>query len=99
MKLSIEARVPETWNRLTMSEIFRAIQDAVNAHGEGRLTAKHNATDTEPTTGIFAVGDFVPNSVPTELGAGGSKYVIDGWKCVVAGEPGTFVQCRYLTGN
>lgn len=71
----------------------------VNNLTEGRVSAVTNATTAAPTTGEHAQGDFVRNSTPTELGAASSKYVIFGWVCVASGTPGTWVQCRYLTGN
>lgn len=71
----------------------------VNMLSEGKLAAEYGASTSFPTTGTQAVGDFVRNSAPAELGAASSKYVIFGWVCVTAGSPGTFVQCRFLTGN
>lgn len=71
----------------------------VNQMAEGRLVGTYNATNAVPTTGNYARGDFVRNSEPSELGAAGSKYVIFGWLCTVGGTPGTFVQCRFLTGS
>lgn len=73
--------------------------DQLNKLSEGRLAARHNAITAAPTTGSYAVGDFVSNSTPSELGAASSKYVIIGWICVTAGSPGTFLECRCLTGN
>lgn len=52
-----------------------------------------------PTTQTWSAGDFLFNSAPSELGAGGSKYIILGWSCTVAGTPGTWLQARTLTGN
>lgn len=71
----------------------------VNNLTEGRITAVTNATTAAPTDGPHKQGDFVRNSAPTELGSGGSKYVIYGWVCVTSGTPGTWVQSRFLTGN
>lgn len=71
----------------------------VNAMAEGRMAAFYQATTAAPTTGSWAQGDFVRNSTPTEQGVAGSKYVIHGWQCVASGTPGTWVQCRFLTGN
>lgn len=70
----------------------------VNLMAEGRLAAAYNAVSTVPTAGEFAVGDFVRNSAPSELGTAGSKFVIEGWMCV-DDDPLTFVQKRFLTGN
>lgn len=71
----------------------------LNLLTEGRLSATNNATTAAPTTGAHAQGDYVRNSQPTEAGTAGSKYVVLGWVCVVGGTPGTWVQCRALTGN
>ena len=51
------------------------------------------------TTGTWNKGDRIYNTAPSELGTGGSKYVIEGWQCITGGTPGTWVQMRYLTGN
>lgn len=71
----------------------------VNMMASGKQAAFDNAATAAPTTGDAAVGDFVLNSAPAELGTAGSKYIIHGWRCTVAGTPGTWVQCRFLTGN
>lgn len=71
----------------------------VNSMCEGRIEAAYNAVPSVPTAGLYQQGDFVRNSAPVEAGSVSSKYVVFGWLCVVAGEPGTFVPCRFLTGN
>jgi hypothetical protein len=71
----------------------------VNNLSEGKLSAVYNAYTAAPTTGTWNQGDFIRNSAPSELGSGGSKYVIFGWICTVSGTPGTWLQCRFLTGN
>lgn len=71
----------------------------VNATSEGLITGATNAATTPPTTGDHQRGDMLRNSAPSELGTAGSKYVVIGWQCVVAGTPGTWVQMRCLTGN
>ena len=71
----------------------------VNLLTEGKLSAVYNAATAAPTTGTWAQGDFVRNSAPSEAGAVSSKYVIFGWICTVSGTPGTWLQCRFLTGN
>lgn len=71
----------------------------VNLMTDGRLSGVNNASAAAPTAGTYAIGDFVRNSSPSELGVASSKYVIFGWLCVTAGTPGTWVQCRFLTGN
>lgn len=71
----------------------------LNALSEGRMAAYYQALAAAPTGGTYAIGDFVMNSSPSELGTAGSKYIIHGWRCTVSGTPGTWVQCRFLTGN
>ena len=70
----------------------------VNALSEGRMAARYTASTAAPTTGQHAQGDFVHNSAPTVLGTAGSKYTINGWVCVASGTPGTWAECRFLTG-
>lgn len=74
----------------------------LNSLSEGQASAVTNAATAAPAAGntkTYARGDFVKNSAPGELGTAGSKYVITGWICVVAGTPGTWLACRTLTGN
>jgi hypothetical protein len=71
----------------------------INLLSEGRIAASYSALTAVPTSGTWAQGDFVKNATPTELGTAGSKYFIDGWRCIVSGTPGTWVQKRCLTGN
>jgi hypothetical protein len=75
------------------------ITQQLNSLTEGNAAAVHNAATAAPTTGSWAVGDVVKNSAPAEAGAGGSKYVITGFICTVAGTPGTWLEMRSLTGN
>ena len=82
-----------------LDTLYRQIAQQVNQLSEGQLVATYNAGTAAPTTGTWARGDFIANSAPSELGAASSKYVIRGWICTVAGTPGTWVQCRFLTGN
>lgn len=101
MKLTTNPRFPLDLPGLVryLTEQWRNLAEQVNGLSEGRATASYNAATAAPTTGTYAVGDFVRNAEPTELGAPGGKYIVDGWKCVTAGDPGTWVECRYLTGN
>ncbi|MGL6246208.1 hypothetical protein [Pseudomonas sp.] len=71
----------------------------VNLLSEGRIAGRYAATTAPPTSGDWMQGDEVHNSTPTEIGTAGSKYFIDGWKCIASGTPGTWVQKRCLTGN
>lgn len=78
---------------------YRQVAQQVNGLSEGLISANYGALTSVPTSGTWAQGDFVKNKTPSELGAASSKYVIHGWQCVVSGTPGTWVQCRFLTGN
>ena len=71
----------------------------INGISEGSITATYNAAAAAPTTGTWLKGDYIRNSAPAEAGAASSKYVILGWVCSVSGTPGTWLQCRTLTGN
>jgi hypothetical protein len=99
MKLVVNQRTPYTYIASSFFAIFRDIETQVNGLSEGLQAASYLATTAAPTTGEHALGDFILNSSPSELGGAGSKYIIHGWRCTVAGTPGTWVQCRFLTGN
>jgi hypothetical protein len=91
--------VPKDYLRSVFSDLLRDLETKVNGLAEGRITARHNAYTAAPTTGQHTEGDFVRNSSPAVAGGGGSQYVIVGWICTVSGEPGTWVECRTLTGT
>lgn len=78
---------------------LKAIGQKVNQMADGRIAGADLVGTTAPTTGTYKQGDFVRNSTPTELGVVTAKYVIIGWICVTGGSPGTFYDCRVLTGN
>lgn len=78
---------------------FREMVGKLNGLANGSFNAIDNAMTAAPTTGTWVAGDFIHNSSISELGAPGTKYVLDGWRCVVSGTPGTWVQARRLTGN
>ena len=101
MRLDIRPRFPADPKLMErkLTDLFVETNTQVNRLTEGTVSAVHNAGTAAPTAGTFAVGDFIRNSAPAELGLPGSKYLIHGWQCVTAGSPGTFVQCRFLTGN
>ena len=101
MRLPTDINLPHEPARLPalLRDTIGRTNQQINALTEGRITAAHNAYTAAPTTGVFAQGDYIRNSQPTEQGAASSKYVILGWVCVASGEPGTWVQCRALTGN
>lgn len=97
MKLNTTPRVGT--NDPVLQRELREHASQVNLLSEGRISARYNALTAAPTTGTYLQGDEVANSAPSELGTAGSKYFIDGWKCVVSGTPGTWVQKRCPTGN
>lgn len=78
---------------------LRELQAQLNALSEDKAIAHYGAMTAAPTTGTWNIGDEVKNSAPGELGTAGSKYVIQGWICTVAGTPGTWLPMRVLTGN
>lgn len=100
-RLSTDARLPQNGSMPVLIprlyELFRSIATQVNALSEGSIAAATNAAPAAPETGAYSPGDFVRNSAPAELGAPGSRYVIEGWLCLSA--PATFVEKRFLTGN
>lgn len=82
-----------------LATLLRQCFGQVNALAEGRVEAATNAYTAPPTTGVAAQGDFVRNAQPVELGSPGSRYVITGWVCTASGDPGTWRECRALTGG
>lgn len=82
-----------------LKTLLRTVIARVNALSDGRISAIDNKATAAPTTGTWAQGDFIRNSTPSELGSVGGKYVIFGYLCVSGGVPGTWVACRFLTGN
>jgi len=103
MRVSTELRLPQKLEDLVrqLTTAWRELATQVNQSSEGLQVAVTNADTAPPSGGIvnYAVGDFILNSAPSELGTAGSKYIIHGWRCTVAGAPGTWLQCRFLTGN
>lgn len=101
MRLEEQPKLPVDPRDLNfvLERVLKASANKVNQLADGRIGAVDNALIAAPAAGQFQRGDFVRNSTPSELGTAGSKYVIFGWVNVAAGEPGTFLQCRFLTGN
>lgn len=84
---------------LALMDRLRDAGVKVNALAEGRISAREGTATTAPTGGDWTQGDYVTNSAPSELGSAGSKYVVLGWVCVASGAPGTWKECRTLTGG
>lgn len=107
MKLRTDVILPDYMGsdafmrRLMQSLTDRLRETAVKVNGlaSGRVAAKENTYTAAPTTGDWTQGDEVKNSAPTELGSAGSRYVVLGWVCVASGSPGTWKECRCLTGG
>lgn len=96
MKANVQPRIK---GDPALSRELREHAVLLNLMTDGRLAGTNNAYTAAPTTGTHAWGDFLRNSEPTEAGAGGSMYVVLGWVCTVGGTPGTWLECRVLTGN
>ena len=94
--ISTDPRLPAQGNDflqrlvIRINELFRSQAVEINKVTQYATTA--------PTTGSHAKSEFVWNSAPSESGSAGSKYVILGWSCVTSGTPGTWKECRCLTG-
>lgn len=67
-----------------------------NAVGPARTVSWGSAP---PTSGTRAIGDVHWNTGGVVAGEAGSQYIISGWKCTAAGNPGTWVAMRTLTGT
>lgn len=82
----------------TVGRMIARLQGDVQQMYSGRLVAYTSAA-AAPTGGAYAQGDIVRNNTPAVAGLAGSQYVIIGWICTVAGNPGTWVEMRTLTGT
>lgn len=101
MRLNEEPRLPIEPARLVqkLTDVLREMARQLNGISEDRQAFRHASLSSAPSTGTWALGDFVLNSSPSEAGSAGSKYIVHGWRCVASGTPGTWVDCRFLTGN
>lgn len=105
MRLDPLPRIPPEGQPLNrrLSELLRLYAETINALSEGKASARYQARDAMPTTGVYAKGDYVDNSDPVKLGTAGSRYVIYGWKRLVSGDAhvlGTdWVADQRLTGD
>jgi len=100
-RVNISNRVPRQYDPQTFADILRDLEKQINAVSEGKRHGTYNAHTAAPTgtAQSYEWGDFVKNSKPAEAGTAGSKYVIVGWLNSAAGSPGTWLECRFLTGN
>lgn len=102
MKLDENLQVPIGTETQLAKFLYANLQKfarKINGLAAGSFASVDGVGTAAPTTGTWAVGDFVRNSAPSEAGTTPNKYVVFGWVCVTAGTPGTWVQCRFLTGN
>jgi BppU N-terminal domain len=58
-----------------------------------------NLGTTYPTVGTWEKGRVILNDNKTILGVTGSQYVVEGWECLTAGTPGTWIEKRMYTGT
>jgi Pectate lyase superfamily protein len=73
--------------------------DPQNGEGFTLGGKKHTHGVAPPATGQWTQGDIVYNSLPQELGQPGRRYVLMGWICTAAGNPGKWLELRAETGN
>lgn len=82
---------------------LREIAQKVNQIAAGTLAGFDGTATSPPTTGTWAIGDFVRKSNPVEAGAASSKYIITGWLRLTDGGSNVlntdWFECRVLTGN
>ena len=100
MKLPLDPRLPLIAGdtiRPLIQRLYELFRENAKAHNDSYMWDTQGTA--APTTGTWAQGDKCKNTSPTESGAAGSKYIITGWICTVAGTPGTWLQMRSLTGN
>ena len=99
-KVSLEQYLQKDYDHALMSEMVRIIEDVINRAYEGRIYQRFSASAAPTSTQIsWQVGDEVANNNPVELGSPGSGYIIKGWICIGAGNPGVWREMRVLTGN
>ena len=98
-RLNTDARLPQNGETFALmrrlAELQRENAALINAVAEGKIAGSVNAASAAPTTGDYAIGDFVRNSSPTEEGTAGAKFVTFGWFKLASG----FVPMHFLTGN
>lgn len=87
----------------TLSRVFREHAQKVNQIATGTAAGFDGALTAPPTSGSWAIGDFVRKSNPVEAGAATAKYVILGWCRVTNGSGNVlntdWLEARFLTGN
>lgn len=97
MIVKAENRLPISYDLAPLAKLFRDFETQVNLASLGRIQAASNAASAAPTTGTYQQGDFIRSSSPTKAGTVGSRYIVIGYVCTVAGTPGTWEEVRVLT--
>ena len=100
-KINVNRVLSQQYDRANITDVIRTIAQQVNGLSEGVGVAHYQRDSVAPTGSAvsYAQGDFRWNKQPAEAGSAGSKYVTFGWICVADGSPGTWLDCRFLTGN
>lgn len=84
-------------------DLFQKVNNTVNRLIEGNASVFYAAQTSYPVAGTYAVGDYVHNSAPSELGSAGSKYIVYGWIRLTSGSSNVlntdWFQDRRFTGN
>ena len=85
----------------SMSQHLRDIAEQMNKLSEGRQDAHYNEHTAAPTTGVYALGDFVRHGSAHETGSVGDKHTFAGFQCVSEGSASaaSFVEVHWSTGN
>jgi len=97
----LSQRLGAEYQRHSMEEIIRAIGTQLDGIAEGGISFFHGAMTAAPTSSAvpYTQGDMIWNAKPSVMGTVGAQYTIAGWRCVVDGTPGTWVEMRHLTGT
>lgn len=78
-KLAISQRVPRQYDSQTLTELFRQLEQQVNALSEGSAFAYHGSVSGIPTTTV-GLGDWAKEASPVSGGYFGYVYTTTGWK-------------------
>jgi hypothetical protein len=105
MRLDQQPNIPAEADgmRRRVSDLIKRTNEQLNGLTEGRMSANHAARTSVPTTGTWAVGDYVHKSNPSEAGTTPNKYIVHGWKRLTNGSANVlntdWFEDRRLTGN
>jgi hypothetical protein len=86
-----------------LNKVLREIAIKTNQIAAGNTAGFDAQSTAVPSTGTWAIGDYVKKSNPVEAGSAPNKYVIKGWIRVTNGSGNTlntdWLEDRALTGN